>query len=341
MSQGKAAPSSKRRRRDIPQQKTIHGSQIDFQPINEFGPSGLYYYDLATNKAHSLYPSIYSLASGLNGYGYVPLWNFFAEEYYENLGLITFKQLGVWAGLAQLRNRGYRIALTSDRRKPKDAETEVRALDVYLERDYRLLREDLDRLEDALLIHRVRRTDFRGTPDDIIVHTPFTPAALYGEYGTFEGWCDRRKKVSNEGIAGRLRHRVEKSVVKNSRDKKRLTGVTGDTNRRGEPTVAGKNYSFIPRTVDHGHVFTYDRRQIDEAFGQHTTTFADWALSFFRKSFDFLRTDKQAFDRDYRDELKVELDRYGIRANERRELCYRAANKFRQIYCPSIQELLA
>lgn len=315
-----AQATAPRKRRFPPGQKVINGALIDFEPIEDGFPSGLYYYD-DENRYCSLYPSIYSIK--IDGHGYFPMWDFFLHEYRDNLGLISIHQWNVWAGIASLRNRGYRIKLTSDRRKKvDDGDQEVRALDHYLERDYRLLRDDLDCLEDALLIHRVRRADYRGTPDDIIVHSPFTPKQLYDG-----GWAETIKK------------RVDGQVTKANREITRISGRTKEINRNGQPTVPGKNYAYNPRTLDRSHRFTYDRRQISDAFGESTVRFARFALTYFSKNVWTLFRDKQAFDRDYRDMLATELNLYDIRKNSQREKCYIAANKFRMIYCPSMDEL--
>lgn len=296
--------------------KRVNGALIEFQPINDIPGinNGLYYYDQATNRPQPLHPSIYSLK--LEGHGFLPLWNFFLEEYYENRSFINHRQAWAYIGIAGLRNRGLRIVLTPDRKKKKvttdDGDLQVHALDKYLGIDYRQLTKDIDRLEDCLLLHRIRRLDAHGTPNDFIIHTPFTPGQLATKWAKI------------------IEQRIADEVTTTRRHKRMQWGMT----------KGGRQFTYLDRKADPEHRFSFDHLQIIKAFGQNTFRFAEFALKFFRSNFHYLTTDPQAFDRDYRDGLKLEMNLYDIHDNGRRELCYRAAHKFRQVFCPSHEELL-
>jgi hypothetical protein len=279
---------------------------IDFNPIDSHFPSGNYYYD-KENRYQALYPSVYSIK--LQGHGYFPFWDFFADQYFEDLELLNSEQMWLYTYLASLRNRGIRLSINGS--KSKDSER--RGLAAMLGRWRPAVIKDLDHLEDCMLIHRVRRLDLHGTPNDIIVHTPFTPPELHDS-----GW----HKV--------IKDRIANETTRRARERHMVTGVDDE----------GNKFAYLNRTGGDGR-FHYDARQVDEAFGQNAKRFCDFALTFFRKHFWVLFEDKPAFDEDYRRELRLELNLYGVNQNSDRERCYVVANKFRTIYCPSLQELIS
>lgn len=302
--------AKKHPRRPLPEPVTRSGVDIGFKPLGGPSKSGLYYHDKDENRFYPLYPSIYSTDAG----NYFPLYDHFTREYIIARPLITRDQFAVYTFLASIRNQGFRVSIMGSRSKSGD-DDEPTGLAALLGMGRPQLIQALDHLEDCLLIHRVRRLDIHGTPNDILIHTPFTRQQLYG----------------GQRFIDIIEDRIARKVTATARQKKMVTGVTDD----------GQPYSYLDRTVGTDGRFHYNASQISEAFGFYTDKFTQFALKYFRKNHHLLRGDKSGFEHDYREDLSLELNLYEIHKDAAREKCYRAAHKFRTIYCPSHEELLA
>ena len=65
-------------------------------------------------------------------------------------------------------------------------------------------------------------------------------------------------------------------------------------------------------------------------------------MEFFKKNWHHLYGDnKSAFEHDYRHELEQAMNGWGIHDDAQRSRCYAQAHKFRTVYCPTDQELVA
>jgi hypothetical protein len=289
------------------------GDQIFFKKINDDFPSALYHYgqDLDGNPGYrEMYPSVYSIELPKK-YGYTKLYDFFVEEYFENRGLITYEQYNLYNYIATLRNRGYYLSLKGSNGGRTDGE--IKGLAKMVRARVPDLTADIDHLEDCLLLHRVRRLDLQGMPNELVVHTPFTPDQL---------------------TAGKQKLIVDRISRQATKTKRQGAMVKGDSE-------SGQKFNYLDRSRGNEHCFWLDYNYVKKAFGDKSKAFADFALAFFKKFLHWLKQDKSGFDADYRDALKHQLDRWGIKGNEQRETCYIAANKFRTIYCPLEQELIA
>lgn len=290
-----------------PKERTFNGAAVRFNKIDgEFERSGIYGFG-PDGMRFDKYPSIYSVK--MPG-GYVPLWDITADEYFENRSWLNYRQFSLYHYIASLRNRGYHLSIEGN---GKSGDAEIRGLAQIVGTWRPTLVADLDRLEDCLLIHRVRRPDFHGTPSELVVHSPFTLVELRG------GYAD----VIIERVNGRATWTRRQRMM-----------------RRGT-TAAGVAYCFQNRASE-AEQFVFNFNQIREAFGDSVDRFIYFAMAFFQKNHHFLYTNKGGFQADYRSGLFKELDGWNIvHDNAARELCYKAANKFRTIYCPTEAELCA
>ncbi len=279
------------------------GATVEFKKINEDFPSALVYYP-QRGGYQELYPSVYSI--DVPGEGFVKLWNHFATEYLEDRGLINYDQFSLRNYISSLRNRGYYITV-----KSRKEDGDIKGLAQFLKMRTATLTAHLDHLEDCLLIHRVRRLDLHGTPNEFVAHTEFTAKQL---------------DAGKEKI---IVDRVARQHTKTKREKA--------VRRGGEES--GK-FGYLDRKATDER-FQFDYRMIKSAFGDNSLAFADFALEFFKAHLGMLRNKKSEFDYAYRSELNRRMSAWGIGGNSAREQCYIAANKFRVIYCPTDEELFA
>jgi hypothetical protein len=262
------------------------------------------------------YPSVYSVQ--LSG-GYTFDWDVLADEYFENRGWINYEQLSLYGYVKSLRNRGYHVSVRPrPGRKvlgldgePTGERDEVRGLAQITGRSCRYIERDLDVLEDCLLIHRVRRPDFSGAPNEFVVHSPFTVKDLQTEIGSV------------------IEQRVAEGATRSRREGIAKRGVGKD----------GRPFVYHNRRAD-SPTFVYDARETVKAFGDKTEAFIYWAMSYFQNEWDWLWKRKGEWQKQFREVLFAELNRWGINGDEARHACYREANKFRTIYCPLLEEEL-
>jgi hypothetical protein len=301
------------RRKFPPKQIEIRGKAVTFSRIEtNFERSGIYVqHPYESGVSFRKYPSIYSVK--LSG-GFIYLWDVLAEEYYENLQLINYRQLALYNYLGSLRNRGYRVSLKGNGKK---GDEEIKGLAQLTDTWWPTLVKDLDRLEDVMLIHRIRRPDFRGMPSEIVIHSPLDPQDLR----------DPQTKQLREW-AQILQQRVKEEPTRQRRQGTMRSGTTDD----------GRNFVFQDRKQEDER-FVFDFRQIVKAFGDFAERFALFAMEYFSKNWHLLTANKSGFEHDYRKSLELEMNVWGIHDNSRRESCYIAANKFRTIYCPMEEEL--
>jgi hypothetical protein len=296
--------------------KTEHfgGADVEFKKLNDHLSGNSVYWSQQQGTFQELYPSIYSIK--LKGYSYIKLYDFFPEYYYERLRLITHRQMHLYIDLCHLSNRGYYLSQTGSRKKgdSKDGDRrQVGGLSAYTGIRRPELAADLDHLEDCLLIHRVRRVDLRGMPSEIVVHTPFTPPELEtGKYKLITG-------------------RVASQATKTRRAKAMVDVVS----------ESGEKFRYLHRQTALKDGFWFDYRFIKKSFGDHAQRFADFALTWFKKNLWALQQQKANFEKDFRDALSLEMNLMGIQSDQRRQMCYIAANKFRTIYCPLEAEICA
>jgi hypothetical protein len=273
---------------------------------------GLVIKDSESGKYCAKFPSVYSTELP-NQYAYAKLWDHFSECYFEGQDgrsgfepLISWRQYSLYNYLTSLSNRGYYVSIKG--RKNDDGQVIGLAALTGIRRPW--LIDDLDHLEDCLLIHRVRRLDLHGQPNEIVIHTPFTPQQL------------------RDGKYDLIRDRIARRATKQRREQAKVRGE-----KDGQP------FAYVTRNTAPG--FWFDYNYFRSTFGEQSQRFADFALRFFRKNFHYLKTDKSAFEADYRDDLGLELNVMEIRDAERREKCFKAAGVFRKIYCPTLEEICA
>jgi hypothetical protein len=298
--------SEKTFRSNPPKRVIIDGVTVDFKKTYSDRPSGLYH-PRTDGKYQALYPSIYSLELP-SKYAYTKIYNFYAEEYLENRRLLTGNVWGFYLYLTSLRNRGYYLSIKGN---GKTGEEEVRGLAQVYGISRRTAIDHLDHLEDCMLIHRVRRLDLQGMPNEIVIHLPKTP-----------------EELDRDGYHDWIVKRIKENATKSRRDGARVSGTS----------ESGQNFNYVDRTVD-GQSFDYG--MIRRAFGQQALRFADWALMWFEKNWHFLRAEKRSFDHDVRKDLELELNGWGIYDRQRRHECFTAFGVFRKVYCPLDTELFA
>lgn len=285
------------------------GATVEFKKLDGDFPSKIFHYP-QTGGYQELYPSVYSIE--IPGEGFTKLYDFFVEEYFENLGLINYEQFNLYNYITTLRNRGYYLSLSGrklEKGKPSDAD--VKGLAQMIRSRVKALTANIDHLEDCLLLHRVRRLDLQGMPNELVIHSPFT------------------KKQLDAGKHKIILDRISRQHTKTQRQKAVHTG-DGKTGKFG----------YLDRKATNER-FQMNYQFIKNAFGDNAAQFADFALGFFKSHLGFLRRSKSEFDYAYRAELKKKLSFWAIAGNSAREACYIAANKFRVIYCPTFEELCA
>jgi hypothetical protein len=345
-------PSEQQNTRPFPSKRLeFHGKLVQFKKIDtDFNRSGIFvthpYETDGAGKPLSFrkYPSIYStkLSSG-----FVYLWDVLREEYVENLGLINYEQFSLYNYIASLRNSGWHVSVKGHKRRKLDADgkrtaeiEEVKGLAQITGRWWPKVAKDLDHLEDCLLIHRVRRPDLPGCPNEIIIHTPFAEQELVRIDRTGQR-IEGIDPMTGEWIEGMwtplLRQRVEQKATAT-----RLAAIERHTIKK--KLVDGKHKNVHVKWHDHraeAERFIFDFRPVSAAFGDNVDLFAYWAMQFFKKNWQYLYSDKSAFEHDYRHELGLGMSRWGIHDDAQRSRCYVQANKFRTIYCPTEEELVA
>ena len=301
-------PKQKETRQKFPPKPItrIGGATVEFKKINEDFPSAIFIYPKGGGY-QELYPSVYS--SKIPNEGFTPHYDFFVDEYFENRGLISWKQYNLYNYLATLRNRGYYLSIHN--RKRGDAE--VKGLAQMIGTRVATVNADLDHLEDCLLIHRVRRLDLHGAPNEIVIHSPFTAAQLDRE----DGQKNTKQKI--------IIDRFARSYAKTNRE---------------QAVIRGEGFGYLNRKMT-SERFQFNYKAVKTAFGDAAHQFTDWALVFFKKNLQMLRDSKTSFDYAYRAELNKKFTTWAIGGNAAREACYIAANKFRVIYCPTDEELCA
>lgn len=317
----------------------FHGKPVTFKKIdNVFDRSGIFLSHPwkkveKTDKplAFQKYPSIYS--TKLSG-GFVYLWDVLREEYVENLGLINYDQFSLYNYMASLRNSGWHVSIKgrpgklkkgADGKLMDEREADVKGLAQIAGRRWTSVLHDLDVLEDALLIHRIRRPDFHGCPSEIVIHTPFAAQELV----QVDRETGERTELESAHV---LRQRIEDKITANRRLKIVKHGI------KKESAKKFTHFSWHDRRQEDDR-FVFDFRKVVAAFGDKVDQFAWWAMEFFQEHWNLLYSDRAAFQEDYRRELHDELTRWKILDNSDREECYKQANKFRTIYCPTEQEI--
>lgn len=288
-------------------QKTItlnDGATVEFKKLYDDQPSGLVHYP-QSGGYQELYPSVYS--NEIEGEGFVKIYNFVPTEYVERRAFINYDQYSLhnYAGINS--NRGYYLSLKGSK-KDGDVKGLAKMVGVKVE----TLTEHIDRLQDCFLLHRVRRLDLNGCPNELVYHSGFTAKQL---------------DANNQKINNVIVDRIARSATKSSRQK----GVVKSNGKNG-------GFGYLNRKATDER-FQFDYNVIKKAFGDNSRSFADFALEFFKTHKHLLERHKSDFEKGYRIELNRKMSDWGIGGNSAREFCYVAANKFRTIYCPTFEEL--
>lgn len=165
----------------------------------------------------------------------------------------------------------------------------------------------LDRLEDALLIHRVTRQDLHGKPNDLIVHQ--TP--------TYEEWKNGRRDL--------VVRRLECEATRLSRKEVSITKTDDHGNTR----------RFFPRANGKFH-FSY-KDTIKKTFNNEADSemFAKLILRYFYDAKAEIAKDVKKFDNELRNLVRQSFTNRNEVAEEKH---YRAALTMRKIYAPVIGE---
>lgn len=286
----------------------VGGATVEFKKVNDDFPSALYVYP-ESGGYQELFPSVYSIK--IPGEGFTRIYDFFADEYFENRGLINYAQFCLYNYISTLRNRGYYLSIHS-RKGKNDGDNDVIGLAKMVGIKPDTLTAHLDHLENCLLIHRVRRLDLHGTPNELVIHSPFTA-----------------QQLDHEGKQKIIVNRVARNHVQNDRQK---AVIKGD----------GKNggFGYLNRKMTNER-FQMNYKAVKTAFGEAARQFCNFALEFFKANLQMLRDSKSSFDYAYRAELNKKFTTWAIGGNTAREKCYIAANKFRVIYCPTDEEICA
>ena len=286
---------------------TQDGATVKLKRLNPDLPSGIVHFPLKGGY-QELYPSVYSIE--IPNEGFIKIWDFFTSEYLDKRTLINYDQWCLYNFIGTLRNRGYYVTLQGK----KGDDNEIKGLAKIIGTRTKTLIENLDHLENCLLMHRVRRLDLNGTPNEFILHTPFTAKQLDAENGKLH------KKI------------VERVALNHVKKQRSLAVKTGEGKKGG--------FGYLDRKATNER-FQFDYRFIKSSFGSSSRLFTDFALVFFKANLKLLRNNKSNFDYVYRAELSRRMSDWGIGGNSAQHQCYIAANKFRVIYCPTDEELYA
>lgn len=317
-----------------PKSVAFTGTAVEFTPEyadNGARSNGLLWYTNKYQGAASIdrYPSVYdNYGGGL----FTKNYNVIVNDYFENLRFIDASQMALYNYLLNKSSRGYRVSVHG--KKPKldargvETDPGTAGLAAIFGWSPRTTIDNLDRLEDVLLMHRITRLDWQGAPSEYVMHTPFD-ADRTGKFP-----ADRSSLITG---------RLQKAVTK----QRRLGAAK-------HPAGKGRTHdmaAYLAKPTD--FPFQYDHRATVDAFGDRTADFIEFALVFFKLNWRKLGTDRRGdFQKNYRDGMTREMELWSIDADKRfdphkwrlrgkdhKELCFRAANKFRHIYCPTLEEL--
>ena len=280
------------------------GATVEFKKLYDDQTSGLVHYP-QRGGFQELYPSVYS--NEIEGEGFVKIYNFVPTEYIEERAFINYAQYSLHNYILINSNRGYYLSLKGSK---KDGD--VKGLAKVLQTRVATLTADIDRLQNCFLLHRVRRLDLNGCPNELVYHSGFTAKKL---------------DASNQKIHKIIVERIARDHAKSSRQ----NGVVKSNGKRG-------GFGYLNRKATNER-FQFDYNVIKKAFGDNSRHFADFALEFFKLNKGLLERNKSEFEKGYRLELNRRMSDWGIGSNSAREACYIAANKFRTIYCPTFEEL--
>lgn len=308
-----------------PKRVTFRQASVDFDPTyddNGDATNSLIFY-LPTAPGEKVgyverFPSVYNHAQA----DFSKNFNMVVQEYFLNRRLVSYAEMNLYNFLMNCAGCGYRISIHG---KPRRVDSDGQIIDpgtaglaAVIGCDPKKIVAMIDKLEDLLLLHRVTRMDLRAAPNDLIMHTPFKSAAL------------------DQACVSMLVRRVRDHVTLN----KKIAARGVDKNGGSLGRFHGKANSFFQfdlREISAGRKIAGQKRQ--EAFGSHARDFTEWSLIFFKKNLPLLRNYKGDFQKKYRDDLAQMWEQWQIHGKRRREECFIAANKFRTIYCPTMEEL--
>lgn len=323
----------------------FNGQPVDFVPEyddNGDRSNGLlwypYRYDPPEGQRRELerYPSIYS-----NGGGglFTKAHNVVVNDYFENNRFVSGQEAWLYIYLMNMRSRGYRVSIHGKKQRfdkqGREVDPGTAGLAAIHRQSARTMMGQLDRLENALLMHRITRLDWKGAPNEYVIHTPFDVIS------DPDAPRDKPRSIFPPDKAALIERRIKDNVSK----QRRLAASKNDTGRGRSHDI--KQYKESPAAF----IFQYDHRDTEEAFGDRTVDFTEFALIFFRENLKTLNTRKGDFQKKYRDRLAIEMDQWSVESDKRygprwrlrnkdhKEICFKAANKFRTIYCPTLEEL--
>jgi len=245
------------------------------------------------------FPTIYQLELP-SEYKYTKIYDVLYEFYFESFReqnkepIINRDQIFLYGYLQSLANRGKSFS--------------VKNLAAFVQMNTNKLVEHLDRLEDALLIHRVQRLDLHGKPNDLIVHTP------------------PMRHVWEGGLREKILKRTDTEEARLSRKETGYIKEYDDGDKR----------LFIPRgkqkfSFNYTEVFknTFDG---DE---QASEDFAESILISLCHDKELILQDAKKYDDLLRQRVNESFRASNMTATERH---YKAAITLRKIYAPVISE---
>lgn len=250
------------------------------------------------------FPTIYQLDFPKE-YKYTKLYDVLFEFYFEMFRerdeqpIIGREEIFLYSYLQSLANRGKGF--------------NQKTLAKFIQIDPHNLVKRLDRLEDALLIHRVQRLDLHGLPNDLIVHS-------------IPKFHLKDKKFSwNKPLLDKIQKRVKTEETRLTRKESGILKDDGETERL-----------FIPRTKQK---FAFDYKKVfletfedDEAASQN---FAESILISFCHDKDLIMQDAKSYDKILRQRV---FESFADSALQPTEKHYHAALTLRRIYAPVLSE---
>ena len=255
------------------------------------------------------FPTVYQLDLPKK-FKYTKTYDLFYEAYFEQFRkldrqpIIGREEIFLHNYLKSLANRGNAFRIVSFAK--------------FIQMDTNYLIKRLDRLEDALLIHRVQRLDLSGKPNDIIVHEI--------PHETFI-WDDSDKSfIWNAKLLARIQERVLSEETRLSRKETGFLKVNGDGDERLVIPRSKQKFAF-----DYKKTFL-ETFEDDEAASQ---AFAEGILLAFCHDKDLIKQDAKKYDHYLRQRVYDSFKDSTIRPTEKH---YHAALTLRRIYAPVMSE---
>lgn len=257
------------------------------------------------------FPTIYQLEYPKK-YRYFKVYDLLYEFYFEQFierkqePILDQQEIRLHNYLKSMANRGVILS--------------TRNLAKYVQMDRNVLIRRLDRLEDALLIHRVQRLDLSGKPNDLVVHE--IPYFI---------WLEKDKQfVWDKPILDKIWKRVKTQETRLNRTGKGIYKENG-----GDKRPFDSSRLFIPRARQK---FAFDyKKTFLETFDNEADSFnyAQSILLGFARDKDLILKDAKKYDDDLRDWVKATYKSPNGTASEKH---YRAALTLRKIYAPVMSE---